>query len=161
MRVVVLTESPEANEITRQFLEAAEEYNRGLDIRLRFLDVGFELRTIAVRPGEPAPALALEETLLSFRPGVVLVLGRSTRTLECAAAAAKAHLPIAFLLDGEPDGSAAAISRMAAILILPEGGSPPAAARPDAVTPMLSADAAPGPALVEILVNSVRERRAP
>ncbi|MHC4471777.1 MAG: hypothetical protein ACYTDY_12115 [Planctomycetota bacterium] len=160
MRVVVVTESPDADETTRQFLEAAEAYNRGLDIRLRFLDVGFELRTIAVRPGEPAPAVALEETLLTFRPGVVLVLGTSPRILECAAAAAKAHLPIAFLHDGGPEGSATAIARIAQILILGEECRPPAA-RPGALVRELPPDGAPGAALVDILVRSVRERRVP
>lgn len=159
MRVVVLTESPGADEITRDFLEAAESFNRGLDIRLRFLDVGFELRTVATRPDEPPPAPLVEETISRFRPAVLLALGGDESVLECVAAAAKAEVPVAYLLPAEIDGPSAAIARIAEIVVFGEGEAP-ATARKDAVALRLPSGKVPGAALVDILVRSVRERRS-
>jgi hypothetical protein len=156
MRVIVLSDSPGADHLADQFVEATREFNRGLDIRLRFLDVGFELRSIPVTTAGPSPAPGLEEQLGTFRPGAVLLLGGSPRMLECAAVVAKAGPPIAFFTNGRADRASRAIAELSEILVQRTGES---AAQGGSRSPtrMLPTDQATGPALVDLLVRIVRE----
>jgi len=88
------------------------------------------------------------------------LLGGSAASLECAVAAAKAHLPVACLVDGDPTGAASAIAGIAEIVIF-TGEEEPSAVRADALTERLPDAEARGARLVDILVRSVRERRSP
>jgi hypothetical protein len=157
MRVVLLFESPGADRVSAQFTDAADEFNRGLDIRLRFLEVGFDVHSLPVPADSAAPAEELAGLLEEFRPGVVLALGSGTGLLECAAAAAKKDVPIAYLADGAPDRAARAVARLSGILVATGEADPPAAA-PGAMVENIR-ELPPGPELVRILVRSVRERR--
>jgi hypothetical protein len=158
MRVIILSESPGADGLAGDFVEAARAFNRGLDIRLRFLDVGFEIRSFSVPTTGPFRAEELDELLGSFHPGAVLVFGGGPRLLECAATAAKAGPPLAYLLNGGADRSALAIARLSGILVAAEPGALEQT-RTDAMTHTLEDGQPAGPALVDILVRSVRERR--
>ena len=159
MRVAVLHESPGADPAAAEFRAAAETFNRGLDIRLRFLDVGFELRVFGVPEDDPETPARIEDGLRSFRPGIVLVLGRGVRLLECAAAVAKGHSPLAFLVDGEADRTTAALARLAEIVVLPSTAPSPAV-RPDARTFRIPDGTPAGTSLVDTLVRSVRDGSA-
>lgn len=157
MRVLVLHESPGTDEIAAEFTFAAEEFNRGLDIRLRFLEVGFELRRLAVSPEDDGIAPQLEAVLRRFQPSVILVLGRGSRLLECVATAAKSGARIAFLLNSEPDRTSTAIAHMSRILVTPPGG--PAISHPPAESlHQLDSDSQRGKALVGVLVTAGRGR---
>ena len=156
MRLVILHESPGADELRTSFVDAAEEFNRGLDIRLRFLDVGFSLREVGVTDGDDFAAVTFSETRGSFVPGAVLALGGGPRLLECVSAAVKAHLPVVYLAPEDADPSARAAARIASVLVIT--GSPDEWPGIDAV----SLDGRPvGPALVDTIVRSVREDHRP
>ncbi|MCU0726429.1 MAG: hypothetical protein MUE73_11675 [Planctomycetes bacterium] len=156
MRVVILHESPGADDLARGFLEAAEAFNRGLDFRLRFLDVGFSFRTVPVSSSGDVPAVLLDGTLRRFEPAVVLVLGRGLALLECAAAAAKHAAPLAYFADKPADRTSEALARFARILLSrpPFDGLPP-----DATAEALPPGSPPGEALVKLLVRTVRGPR--
>jgi hypothetical protein len=157
MRVLILHESPEADEIAAAFESSAGDFNRGLDIRLRFLDVGFELRRVPVLR-ESVPALTtLEETLARFRPEVLLVLGRGPRLLECVAAVVKERARDAFLLNGEADRTSQAIARVSDLVVLPEQG-PQLPGLPEDRTHTYPPRKPPGRALVDVLVRFGRNR---
>jgi len=158
MRVIVLSESPAADGLAGEFVEAARNFNRGLDIRLRFLDVGFEIRSLSVPDEGEFPAAGLDRLLATFAPSAVLLLGNGPRLLECAAVAAKAGPRLAYFLNGDADRSSLAIAELAGILVAREQGDLPRA-RPDAQTRELLEGRPAGPALVDILVRSVREKR--
>ena len=156
MRVVILHESPDADELRDDFVAAAEEFNRGLDIRLRFLDVGFTIRDVAVREPDDFAAVTFSETAGSFGPGSVLALGRGPRLLECVSAAVKAGLPVVYLAPKEPDRTTAALARLVSVLVTT--GPTGAYSGLDAV-PLDERPA--GPALVDTIVRSVRENHRP
>lgn len=158
MRVVILHESPAADSLVREFVEAVQEFNRSLDFRLRFLDVGFTVRTVPVAPGGEVPAVLLDGTLRRFQPGVVLVLGGGLNLLECASLAAKHRTPLAYYLDGEPERDTAAIARLARVLlsVLPREAVPLA---PDAVFERVAGEVSPAASIVRLLVRSVRNER--
>ena len=160
MRVIILSESPDADGLAGEFVEAAREFNRGLDIRLRFLDVGFEIRSLSVRrEGEP-PAADLDGLLATFSPGAILVLGGGPRLLECAAVAAKAGPPIAYLLNGGADRASLAIAQLAGILVAAEAETLEQI-HSNALIHVLEGGQPAGAALIDILVRSVREKRTP
>jgi hypothetical protein len=160
MRVIVLSESPAAEGLAGQFVEAARSFNRGLDIRLRFLDVGFEIRSLSVpREGE-LPEAGLDRLLATFSPNAALILGGGPRLLECAAVVAKAGPHIAYVLDKKADRTALAIAELAGILVAGEEGAL-TQTRSKAMTHVLLDGQPAGPALVDILVRSVREKRTP
>jgi hypothetical protein len=156
MRVVVLHESPAADTVAEDFCRAAETFNRGLDIRLRFLEVGFELRRLPIPAAGPAPSPLLEEMLRGFCPSMVLALGGGPGLLECAATAAKAGTALC-VLPG-PDRSGVALARIGRILVLLAGTEPPPALE-DVTVHILEDDQPPGAAIVNILVRSAREIR--
>ncbi len=160
MRVVILHESPGADHLARDFAGAADSFNRGLDFRLRFLDVGFEYRLVPVPAEGEVPSVLLEGTLARFEPAAVLVLGGGLPLLECAALAARRRAPLAYFADGRDDRTARAIARLSRILLAAHD-APAMAPDPAGVREDLSPSAAPGPTLVRLLVRSVREKRAP
>jgi len=152
MRVVILHESPGADHIRTSFVDAALEFNRGLDIRLRFLDVGFTMREVPVTEDDDFAAVTFSETKRSFVPGAVLALGRGPRLLECVSAAVKARLPVVYLVTEDSDPSALAAARIVSVLVTT--GSPDAW---PGIDPVPLHDRPVGPALVDIIVRSVRE----
>ncbi len=160
MRVIILSESPGADALAGDFVDAAREFNRGLDIRLRFLDVGFEIRGLSVPREREPPAAELDELLATFSPGAILILGGGPRLLECAAVAAKAGPSIAYLLNGEADRASLAIAQLAGILVAAEAETLQQC-RSNALTHLLEDGQPAGAALVDILVRSVREKRTP
>jgi len=156
MRVVILHESPAADEVAGSFARAAQEFNRGLDIRLRFLDVGFSLREVPVRDEDDFAAVTLSETTGAFRPGAVLALGTGPKLLECVGAAVKARLPVVYLMPETEERATAAIARIATVVVTPRAEDAPAGIE------TATLDGRPvGPALVDIIVRSVREDHAP
>lgn len=160
MRVIVLSESPGADALAGEFVEAAREFNRGLDIRLRFLDVGFEIRSLSIPAAGEPPARSLDILLADFSPGAALILGRGPRLLECAAIVAKAGPPIAYLLTGAAEPASLAIAELARILVTADAQALEQTSS-GALTHVLDDGQPAGPALVDILVRSVREKRTP
>lgn len=159
MRVIVLYETPGSAGLQEEFEVAAMGFNRSLDIRLRFLDVGFELRSLAVAEDAAAPGAELADLIGSFRPGVVLALGGGHLLLECAATAVKEGVPIAFLLNGAARRPARAIAQLAEILVVSDPAGPEHI-RTGALTHVVEPNRPLGTALVDILIRSVRERRS-
>lgn len=160
MRVVIIHESPEADSAADEFASAAEDFNRDLDIRLRFLDVGFTLRRMPVASGDDYAAVTLSETVGSFRPGAILALGGGARLLECVSVAVKAGLPVVFLVSEDADRTAAAMARIADLVVVPAAADLPATLVEGQNA--LHLDGRPtGRALVDIIVRSVKERQRP
>jgi hypothetical protein len=155
MRVVVLHESPGADDLAGEIGEAAAAFNRGLDIRLRFLDVGFEIHTVPVPDDAATPLAPLSEAIEKFRPGAVLVLGRGRRLLECAAAAAKSGPPLVYLVNGERDRTVSALTHLAEVFVVPAGEEAGGGDRAQ----RLPEGEAPGRGLIEIMLRNVREKR--
>jgi hypothetical protein len=155
MRVVVLYESPAADSVAEEFCRAAETFNRGLDIRLRFLEVGFDLRRLAVPAGAEPPAAAFEKLVDEFRPGAALALGDGPDLLECATVAARAGVSLCVL--GAESRTGAALARLSRILILSGGVRVPGGEQTSVHT--IEDDRSPGEAMVAILVRSAKEIR--
>jgi hypothetical protein len=152
MRVFILHESPDTDQAASEFAEAAETFNRGLDIRLRFLDVGFEMRRLEVPQHRERAPMELDLMLSRFQPEVVLVLGSGPRLLECVALAAKTPARIAYLYNGESDRTGGAITRLAHVLAAAED-CPLPAGLPDVHTHYLNPGRPVAAALVEVLVK--------
>ena len=122
----LLTVVAPGGEGTRATVSAAlAAWTRGLDIRLRFLNIGVEEEALAV----PAPAEALaavEAALLRVRPAVVLLHGTGPAALAAAVSAAKSAVPFVRTAAGIRDGAAAdedrAADRLAAALLAPGPG---------------------------------------
>lgn len=107
---------------------ALAAWTRGLDIRLRFLNIGVEESVVELAgagPGEPpAPALAsVEEAIGRHRPAVVLLHGRGAEALAACVSAAKAGVPVVRTAAGLRDGASSdedrAADRLAAALLAP------------------------------------------
>jgi len=159
MRVVLLNESPGADDHAHAFTRAARSFNQGLDIRLRFLDVGFEVRHLPVRGEDDGVATRVTKAIETFQPSVILALGDGPRLLECAAVSAKAGCPLAYVLNGDATRPARAIACLAGVLAV-TGDVEPALAGSDTRVHTIEEGRPIGPALVDILQRSVRERRS-
>jgi UDP-N-acetylglucosamine 2-epimerase len=105
---------------------ALAAWTKGLDIRLRFLNIGVEESVIvleAAAPGEPAAAAlaAVEEALGRGRPAVVLLHGGGPAALAAGVSAVKAGVPVvrtaAGLRDGPSSDEDRAADRLAAALL--------------------------------------------
>jgi hypothetical protein len=108
--------------------EALAAWTRGLDIRLRFLNIGVEETVLA--PPEPAagaPAAAalaeVERAVDRLEPSVLLLHGRGPVALAAALSAAKAGVPVVRTAAGLRDGPAGdedrAADRLAAARLAP------------------------------------------
>lgn len=118
---------------TREAVSAAlGDWTRGLDIRLRFLNIGVEESILvldaAAAPGGPAPAAleAVEAAVERHRPAVVLLHGRGAGALAAAITGAKAGVPVVRTAAGLRDGAGAdedrAADRLASALLAPGPG---------------------------------------
>jgi hypothetical protein len=101
---------------------ALRAWTKGLDIRLRFLNIGIEERVLDLPPGSAeAAGVAVERDLASFRPDVLLLHGGGDAALGAALAAARAGIPVVRSAAGRRDGAAAdaerAADRLAAALL--------------------------------------------
>jgi len=97
---------------------AVVEFNRGLDIRLRFLSIGIEETVVDVASAAGA-ADAVAAALRERAPDLVVVFGDGPAALAAAACAARAHVVVVRAGAGRRDGPAAdearAIDRLAAL----------------------------------------------
>ena len=117
----LLTVVAPGGEETRAAVSAAlAAWTRGLDIRLRFLNIGVEEETLAV----PLPAGALaavEAALLRHRPAVVLLHGGGPAALSAAISASKAAVPLVRTAAGVRGGASGdeerAADRLASALL--------------------------------------------
>jgi UDP-N-acetylglucosamine 2-epimerase len=106
---------------------ALSAWTRGLDIRLRFLNIGIEETVLeldgAAGPGEPAAAAlaSVERALRRAAPAAVLLHGRGPAALAAAVSAAKAGVPVVRTGAGARDGPGAdedrAADRLGAVLL--------------------------------------------
>lgn len=117
----LLTVVAPGGEAARRTVSAAlAAWTKGLDIRLRFLNIGVDEEILAVPL--PAPAMAaVEAALLRARPAVVLLHGTGPAALAAAVAAGKAQVPVVRTAAGERDGAAGdedrAADRLASALL--------------------------------------------
>jgi alkyl hydroperoxide reductase subunit AhpF len=97
---------------------AVVEFNRGLDIRLRFLSIGIEETVIDVE-SSPAAATAVAASLAECVPDVVVVFGDGPAALAAAVCAARGGAIVVRAGAGRREGPAAdearAIDRLAAL----------------------------------------------
>ena len=129
MRLLTI-EAPGGGEERRAVSVALGEWTRGLDIRLRFLNIGFEESVLVLDappgPGEPAASalLAAERALERERPAVVILHGGGPAALAAAVSAAKSGVPLVRTGAGRRDGPAAdeerAADRLASVRLAPE-----------------------------------------
>ncbi len=131
MRLLTLV-APGGEEARRRVSEALAAWNRGLDIRLRFLNLVVEesVRVLPeAAPGADALAGALggaEEAVLREAPAVVLLHGRGPAAVAAALAVVKAGLPLVRSAAGRRDGRGAdeerAADRLCAARLAEEDG---------------------------------------
>jgi UDP-N-acetylglucosamine 2-epimerase len=124
--------APGGEEARRAVSGALEAWTRGLDIRLRFLNIGFEETVLVLAapagPGEPAAAALLqaEEAIARDAPAVVLLHGGGPAALAAAGSASKAGVPVVRTGAGARDGRSAdeerATDRLAAVRLAAEDG---------------------------------------
>jgi hypothetical protein len=123
--------APGGDEARRSVSVALDAWTRGLDIRLRFLNIGIEETVLVlpapVGPGEPsATALRMaEEAIDRAEPAVVLLHGGGPAALAAAVSAAKAGVPVVRTGAGGRAGLAAdeerAADRLTAVRLAAEG----------------------------------------
>ena len=111
---------------------AVVEFNRGLDIRLRFLSIGIE-ETVIEAADSAAASDAVTQAMRSTAPDVVVVLGEGAAALAAATAAVRERATLVRVGAGRREGSDAdasrAIDRIASVLL---HAGPAAAAALDA-----------------------------
>ena len=99
---------------------ALAAWTRGLDIRLRFLNIGVEEEVLFL-PGRGTALEAVEAALVRHRPAVVLLHGTGPAALAAAISSSKAGVPVvrtaAGIRDGEPGDEDRAADRLAAALL--------------------------------------------
>jgi len=143
---------------------AAVEFNRGLDIRLRFLSIGIDETVLEVGDAA-AGAEAVRAAILDRSPDAVLLFGDGASALAAATSAARARTPIVRVGAGRrvgPDADAArAIDRLASLLVV-DGAAAAAALEAESVTsPRVDVGDFADPAAGDKIVRAVsRARRA-
>jgi len=100
---------------------AAVEFNRGLDIRLRFLSIGIEETVLVVADAAQA-AEAVAAAVNERAPDAVVLFGDGAAALAAATSAARSTTALVRVGAGRRDGAdgdaARAIDRLAALLIV-------------------------------------------
>jgi len=106
--------------------DAVAAFNRGLDIRLRFLSIGIEDRELVVNDAEQATA-AVGGVLDEWCPDVVVLLGDGVSTVAAATIAARHPAMLARLCAGRrvgPEADAArAVDHLADVLLVVDDAS--------------------------------------
>ena len=109
MRILTVV-APGGGEMRESVSLAVNAWTRGLDIRLRFLNIGLEETVLVLPsgrgPAEPAAAglEAVEQAISRLRPGAVLLHGGGPAALAAAVTAAKAGVPVVRTGAGRRDG---------------------------------------------------------
>lgn len=109
MRLVTFV-APGGGEARRAVSEAVAAWNRGLDIRLRFLNLAVEEAVVEVPApagdGQPADGAlaASEDAIRRESPAVVLLHGGGPAALAAALSAAKAGIPLVRTGAGRREG---------------------------------------------------------
>ncbi len=106
--------------------QAFQAFNRGLDIRLRFLAIGIDERVLTV--GDAASAAErVDGAITEFGAEYMVLDGDGEGALAAATAAARRHVPLVRLRAGRRDGdhadAARAVDRIATILIASNAAS--------------------------------------
>ncbi len=106
--------------------EAVAAFNRGLDIRLRFLSIGIEDRELVVNDAEHATA-AVGGVLDEWRPDAVVLLGDGVSAVAAATITARHPATLARLCAGRrvgPEADAArAVDHLADVLLVVDDAS--------------------------------------
>lgn len=101
--------------------DAVAAFNRGLDIRLRFLSIGIEDREFEIGGG-PDAAEAAERELVAFLPDAVVLLGDDEAAAAVATVVLRHTAVLAHLDAGRRDGPAAdtarAVDHLATVLLV-------------------------------------------
>ena len=127
MRLLTVV-APGGDEARAEVSGALVSWTRGLDIRLRFLNIGVEESVVVLEgapPGEPpgAALASVEEALWRSRPAVLLLHGRGPAALAACVSAGKAGVPVVRTAGGLRDGATAdedrAADRLSAALLAP------------------------------------------
>jgi hypothetical protein len=141
---------------------AAVEFNRGLDIRLRFLSIGIEETVVEVKDAADA-AEAVAAAVSERAPDAVVLFGDGAAALAAATSAARGRTALVRVGAGRRVGadadSARAIDRLAALLIV---DGPAAAAALDAenlVVPRVDVGDFEDPSAGEKIVRAVSRAR--
>lgn len=100
LRVLAPSAEPELADHVR---EGVAEFNRGLDIRLRFLAIGVEDSEVVVEEPESAAEI-VAEAMAAAQPTVVLVHGDDSAALAAATIAARSDAVIAHVGAGVRSG---------------------------------------------------------
>lgn len=97
---------------------AVADFNRGLDIRLRFLSIGIDESVLDVPDAATADAAAAAEP----RPDALVLLGDGAAAVAAATCAARAGIAVVRVGAGRRSGAdpdaARAVDRLAAVLIV-------------------------------------------
>jgi hypothetical protein len=105
--------------LAEQVGRAVADFNRGLDIRLRFLSIGIDESVLELGAEGAADALA---AATQRRPDAVVVLGGGAEAVAAATSAAAAGIAVVRVGAGRragPDPDAArAVDRLAAVLLV-------------------------------------------
>lgn len=107
--------------LTEQVGRAVADFNRGLDIRLRFLSIGIDESVLEIEAeGADAAIAAATDT----RPDVIVLLGDGAPAVAAATCASRAGIAVVRVGAGRragPDPDAArAVDRLAAVLLVHE-----------------------------------------
>ena len=142
---------------------AIGEFNRGLDIRLRFLSIGIEDREVEVDAGDEA-AVAVERALEDRPADAVIVLGNGAEAVAATTFAVRC-VPVVAHWDAGRREDAAADTRRAvdhlSTLLLVRGDEADAVLRAEGLADRIARVAAPdAPEFGRDVINALRAARA-
>jgi UDP-N-acetylglucosamine 2-epimerase len=140
---------------------AVADFNRGLDIRLRFLSIGIDESVIAVEgPGAADAVTASMET----RPDVIVVLGDGAEAVAAATSASRAGIAVVRVGAGRRGGTdpdaARAVDRLAAVLLVHDAAAARALASEGAAGLVVDVGAEDDPSAAVRIVEAVSRARS-
>jgi hypothetical protein len=105
--------------LAEQVGRAVADFNRGLDIRLRFLSIGIEESVLELDGPSAADAMA---AAAGARPDVIVLMGGGPAAVAAVNAAASAGIAVVRVGAGRRDGgdpdAARAVDRLSAVLVV-------------------------------------------
>ncbi len=143
---------------------AVVDFNRGLDIRLRFLSIGIEETVVEI--GDAAGAAeTVSQAAGRLAPDAVVLFGDGPAALAAAAAAARSKAPLVRVGAGRRVGvdadAARAIDRLAALLVVDGAAAAAALAAENLAAPCVEVGGFADAAAADKIVRAVsRARRA-